>query len=830
MPTYSATGSSSSAKAPSGSSTKAGATLALAGLDLTTPVDMLQAGKTPYAKNFRLYAQQADSRKVAVSSRKGSGYVMEAQGQVTEYQQTSTTGASTASVGIITGQHGIRFQATNANHLTKIDIKPSDPTSTASGSLLIEVWSDAAGIPYKRLAVSSIDSGAIGATSAWVSARFINAPLLTASSYYWVIIRQQDDCVGQYQVDTTTAYTSYKTDSTIQNLAVQTYGVNIRIYSTPEATFKGLHRFLRDNGTNTTMVAYGTGMYYLDGSNVLQTITTGLNVNATQYKFANADNKVFWVNGYDGLMAWDGTFENTNSNLITNGTFETDASGWSTDASINGTIARTTAEHNTGVAALSITNSSGSRAVNQMLPISQNKRYRFKISVKVATAGAVSVYGITSSSSAYVNGASIKLITDISATTSWQNIDVYITPTSSFVGIQVRAASGVGTIYIDDVSLVDTGMSFITDPELQVGSDILYNKDRLWIKSATDPNRMQWCEAPGNPTAKTNPVDGTQIATLASEQWYNSWRSVDYRYVPRPHNGSPIVSSIGFQNAITVFTQDKKYIIDGYDTGSYTMRESTGSKGAVGIRSVAVDENFVWFVGADGFYKYNGSSDEKISTPIQQIFDACPRKADIRPVVWKNQVRFYMASSGSPYNDICMIYDKDLEEWMMDTESYVKGAIWLNDLNDSQDLLEVSSTVPQLFYADKQYNNLGAPIDFEYRFNYDSMKSPGQKKRIKRFVPILQGVDTSFPLTIAMDKDFQDSPKIKTLLMTVNGSTLGNFTLGDGTILGGDKSFKTQRQSYSGYANYWQFRLSRYAANNRIAFVGAQYTYKMKRL
>lgn len=352
----------------------------------------------------------------------------------------------------------------------------------------------------------------------------------------------------------------------------------------------------------------------------------------------------------------------------------------------------------------------------------------------------------------------------------------------------------------------------------------------MWIKSANDPNKVHWCEEPGNPTAKTNPVDGTQIATLVSEQWYNSWRSIDYRYVPQPHNGSPVTTWVNFQNAITVFTQDRKYIIDGYDPGSYTMRESTGSKGAVGIRSVAVDENFVWFVGSDGFYKYNGSADEKISTPISPIFDACPRKADIRPVVWQNQVRFYMASSGSPYNDICMIYDKDLEEWMMDTESYVRGALWLNDLNDSQDLVESSSTVPQLFYAEKQYNNLGAPIDFEYRFTYNSMKSPGQKKRIKRFVPLMQGVDTTFPITLAMDKDFEDSPKIKTLILSTNGSTLGNFTLGDGTLLGGAKSFKPQRQSYSGYAYYWQFRLSRYAANNRVAFVGAQFTYKTKRL
>lgn len=830
MPTSSFNGSTNQSKPPRGTNILGGATLGLAGLDLTTPVDMLKAGKTPFAKNFRLYAQQADSRKVAVSSRKGAGYFMEAYGQVDEYQQVSTTGASTTLTGVILGVQAVRFQAASNNHLTRVDIKPSDPVGGVTGTLLVEIWSDDAGVPYKKLATSSIDSGSIGTSSAYLPARFINAAKLTTSSYYWVIVRMQDDGTGQYTLDTTTAYAGYKTDSTLNSLAVQTYGINIKIYSTPEATFKGSHRFLRDNGSNTTMAAYGTGMYYLDGSNTLQPIVTGLSASATEYKFANADNKVFWVNGYDTLTAWDGTFEATNSNIVSNGTFETNSTGWATDASINGTVARTTAEHNTGVAALSITNTSGSRAANYIVSLSQNHRYRIKISVKVATAGTVNIYGISATSSTFVNGATTKIGADIAATTSWQNIDFYYTGAAPFIGFQVRGASGVGTIYIDDVSIVDTGISYITDTELHIASDIIYNKDRLWTKAANDPNYLQWCEAPGNPSAKTNPVDGTQIVTHASEQWYNSWRSVDYRYVPRPHNGSPVVKFIGFQNAITVFTQDKKYIVDGYDTGSYTMRESTGSKGAVGTRSVAVDENHVFFVGSDGFYRYDGSNDEKISTPIAPIFDACPRKADIKPVVWQNQVRFYMASSGSPYNDICMIYDKDIDEWMMDTEVYVKGALWLNDLNDSQDLLEYSSTVPQMFYADKQYNNLGAPIDFEYRFTYDSMKSPGQKKRIKRFVPILQGVDTTFPITLGMDKDFQDSPKEKTIVLTTNGAVLDSFTLGDGTILGGDKSFKTQRQSYSGYANYWQFRLMRYAANNRVAFIGAQYTYKTKRL
>ena len=52
MPTSSLNGSAKSTKPPSGTKILGGATLGLGGLDLTTPVDMLKAGKSPFAKKL----------------------------------------------------------------------------------------------------------------------------------------------------------------------------------------------------------------------------------------------------------------------------------------------------------------------------------------------------------------------------------------------------------------------------------------------------------------------------------------------------------------------------------------------------------------------------------------------------------------------------------------------------------------------------------------------------------------------------------------------------------------------------------------------------------
>lgn len=814
---------------PSGSKLQGGSVLDLRGLDLTTPVDAIQNGRTPFAKNFRLYAQQADSRQVAVSSRKGQGYIMEAVGQTEEYFEDTTGGASTVEVGIIEGVQGVRFQAGSTNRITRIDVKPSDPDGGVTGTLLVEIWSDNDGVPSKKLAVSSINSGSIGDTSAWLPARFVKAVQMVDNDYYWVIVRMQDDGVGKYTLDTTTDYAGYATDSTIQNFAVQSYGINIKVYGTPSGVFKGGYRYLRDNGDNVTVVAYGTSLYYLDGD-TLELIVSGLSSDAEHYSFASADNKLFWANGYDDLTWWDGTFLATNSNKLTNGTIDTDATGWQRSEWYDGTVARTTTSPQAGAGALSVTNTStNTRAAWTAITLEKYHKYRISYYVKAGTAANVTLKGLDDTPSDTTSAESSQIGNTVAATTSWQLVEFDYIPQTPFVGLQWSAPSGIGTFYLDTLSIKDYGVGYITDDELDIPETVAYHKDRLWTKSTVDYNKLQFSEAPGNPTAKTN-QSGAQIPTISSEQWYNAWRSVDYWYVPRPFNGSPVVGTISFQDSLTVFTQDKKYTISGYDTGSFFLRESTGAMGALSWKSIAVDENYIYFVAKDGFYRYNGSADEKISKLVSPLFDACPRKEDIRPVVWKNQVRFYMASSGSTVNDICLIWEKDLEEWQYDTDVYVDDALWYKDTDDDQDLIEFSSVVPQLFTAEEDYNSLGAPIDFEYRFKYDSMKSPGQKKRIKRFVPILQGVDTSYPLTVAMDKDFEDSPKIKKVLLVVNGATLDNFVLGDGTILGGNKSFKAKRQSYSGYANYWQFRLMRNAVNNRIAFVGAQYTYKTKRL
>lgn len=796
---------------------KMSAVLDLRGLDMVTPVDLLSDGHTPFSKNFRLYAQQADDRRVAVSSRKGPGYYTTPLGETLSDSNTGSTGASIVKVGVVTGIQLQPFTAPNNGRVTQIELKVSDPDANASGPLLVQIYSDKDGKPHKLLTESSILSGDVGSSSQWLSARYIKSIQLTSGDQYWIVARMQDDGKNTYSLDTTTSGTpAYATDSALFAATQQTYAINYRLYTTPDGIDKGAYRFARDNGQNLTVVAFGTTMYKVnEAEGTLVPILEGLSSEATEYRFTNGDNKVFWVNGYDELTNWDGTDETAAPNKVNNPGFESNTTGWT--AQTGTTLARSTTEFQSGVASAQLTAASGTRQMNQDLTLYKNRRYKVSFWAKgVAASGNVQLSANDSGSPV---AASVKALT-----TGWVKNEFYWTPGSDVTTIAIQSTDS--NVFIDNVSIIDTGIEYIIDTELPILSDIIMHKDRLWGVVASDPNKLVFSENPGNPA-----YDPTGVTpTTPREQWYYAWLSVSFWYVPRPHNGSPITALVSFQDALTVFTQDNKYVLSGYDRGSLFLRQSTGNKGAISRRGVISDENRIYFVSDDGLYEHNGSSDTKLSSLVNPLLDGCPRLRDISPVIWKNQVRFYMASEASPVNDICLIYDKDLQEMLLDTDTYVNRALYYNDADDDHQLVEFSSLTPTAYLAEQSYHSLGAPIDFEYRLKYDSMGSPMQRKRLKRFYPILQGVDSTFNIQLAMDKDFEDSPRVKEQLMTTNGAKLGEFKLGDGTLLGGDKSFKPKRQSYSGYAHYWQLRVKRKGVMNRVAFVGAQFSYKIKRL
>lgn len=806
------------------------------GLDMVSPIDLMKSGRTPYAKNFRLYAQQADDRQVAVSNRKGSGFYMNPLGETKTVQQESTAGASTHVIGKVLNNVLQKFVAADSNRVTRLDVKLANP-GTGRSAIIVELWSDNAGEPYKKLASSSFENGDISDTAGYITARFAQAPKLVSGDTYWIVLRVQDDGADGYTVSTTTNTTlAYVSNTGVSSPAVQTFSINYKLYTTAENAVRGIYRWNRDNGANITIVVIGTTMYYVDEStHMLVSIKTGLSASASYYSFTNADNKLFWVNSYDTLNTWDGTLEATNSNLITNGAFETNITGWAKVASqASTTVTRTTGQFHGGAASMDIANSGAIMSGYATANLKKNHTYHITYWAKVTNAANVTLKGTTadlSNALTFLTGTEAQIGSTLAATTSWQQVDITYTATEDMTYIFFSAANGAAHLYVDDIVIKDTGFGYITDAELEVLSQIVYHKDRLFGVSAANKNKFLWSEAPGNPTATTNPTTGAQTPTTSTSQWYNEWKSTSFQYVPRPYIGSPITSLQSFQDSLFIFTQDGKYVFSGYDTGSYTLRESTGFAGAVAPNSVCITKNFMYFIGKDGFWQFDGTNDKKISELVEPLFRGLTSRSQVTVSEWRNQVRFYIQEDGAAQNNACLIYHEGLKELQYDTETWISQSIPYGDADDDDQLIEVSSLVPTMYVAEQQYSHLGMPIDFEYRFNYNALKSPAQKKRIKKFFPLLQGVDSSYPLTVALDRDFQNSPRTKIVQLTVEGGVFGqDHELGDGLEFSSGTSFKQHRLRFSGYGYYWQMRVSRKAVNNRVALVGAQFSYKTKRI
>jgi hypothetical protein len=653
------------------------------GLDLTSPYDQIKNGRTPFAKNFRLYAEASDSRRVAISTRKGAGTYIPPYTETANISNTSTAGQAAAPIGVVLNWRAMHFTPSSAGRLTKLELNLR--RGTGVGPLTVSIHADDAGKPGTLIAETAIASSLIGDAYSYVPARFIEAPLLTGSTKYWAVAHIQDDGSGQYEwASNTTTSTSLVSNSSISGFGATTVALNYKTYLAPDYSDKGTFRFNTQSGINKTIVVYGTTIYSAnDGTGALTSIATGLSASATEYSFATADGKVFWVNGYDQLKAWDGT------------TVET-----------------------------------------------------------------------------------------------------------------------------------------ITDADLPILSQICMHKDRLWGVVAADKSKLVFSENPGVPAFLSDNV----TPTPANQQWYYAWLSVSFIYIPAPKRGDYITSIISFQDSLTVFTTAGKWVVSGSDRGSFNQRQSTGFKGAVSAGGTFVDENFIYFVAQDGFYRYNGSSDELISDmtaqgggSIQAEFDRIGDLTKVTIAKWKRQIRFYYGRDTS-YNTDCLLFHTVYEEWQHDTEVYVKRATYWSDADDDQRLVETSSLVPAIYNAEQDFNALGKAIDFAYWLKYDSMGGPAQRKRLLKYFPLVQGVGQPFVIDVDMDTDFANRPVKNQIILTEQGAVWSAFDWGDGTKWGGDTSFKPQKLRFPGYGYYHQMRISRKAANNPVNFFGVQYSYKAKRL
>jgi len=251
-----------------------------------------------------------DARMVKIGrykTRKGADRYSVPVGEAMSAELTAITGPS---VFTVNGSQAIAQKLTVARteRITKAEVRIKSTTSSA-GVLLVEYYTDNAGVPSELIGQSSIRPADVTSSFTWLPVYFIQAPAVTAAQVIWQVIRGQDAKCGNYEISTTTASTTALSSATAGAAwSVTTYSANVRLYTAPFSPVKGVQRAYRPNGLKVTTLAYGSSIATVnDSTGATTVIKADFNGAAVKYRSQMVQDAVYYVNGLEKPWKWDFT-------------------------------------------------------------------------------------------------------------------------------------------------------------------------------------------------------------------------------------------------------------------------------------------------------------------------------------------------------------------------------------------------------------------------------------------------------------------------------------------------------------------------------------------
>lgn len=408
-------------------------------------------------------------------------------------------------------------------------------------------------------------------------------------------------------------------------------------------------------------------------------------------------------------------------------------------------------------------------------------------------------------------------------------------------------AYGTDIYYIPDNPATPTSIS----------SDVSANATRVRFEQIDDKTIWADGEGParwndGSTTSIIGGMSGTPTHVIAHKNrlfWvkkeeptrvdfsglysFESYRGVDFFYVPNPKSPDHITGWCVFQDNLVIFTTTTKYIMSGNDISSFTMKQAVGTKGAISQEAIAVDRNYVYFMGDDKMiYRFNGVSDELLSDKMQPEFGAIQNLDDVRLAIHNNQVRVYYSRTPSIEVNRMAMLDLVFGQWFMDTEKPVRGAMSVK-IGTNTELLEFSSHAGWTFIGERGYSDLGKAIDFKYWTPYNAYTSGAAKDRIKRFRPVLRASESRYSMLVGRDIDFQNKPDMREYAVNGEGSQWGSgVTWGASSAnpaTWGSTQLVDRATPMSGRGKHTQYRFEKKGVDTPIELYGYIALYKAGR-
>jgi hypothetical protein len=246
-------------------------------------------------------------------TRKGFDFHSVAVGETKDDNQESTTGAADKSFNTVT-RYAQKFTTTSSGKLPRIDVRLKNDAA-ATGTILLELWSNISGAPGVLIARSSLASSDLTSAYVYKEVRFAEAPTLANTTDYWIVGYVQETSSGSYKWSSTTSGTdALVSTNSGTTWATTSYALNFKQYYATTGAVKGFHRAYKSDGTKVTLFAHGTVLYSVNNvTGALTSVKTGLSASATKYRFKTVNDIVYYVNGFDGYRK------------LTGGSFGTDA-------------------------------------------------------------------------------------------------------------------------------------------------------------------------------------------------------------------------------------------------------------------------------------------------------------------------------------------------------------------------------------------------------------------------------------------------------------------------------------------------------------------------
>lgn len=197
-----------------------------------------------------------------------------------------------------------RVQVSAAGRVTKVDVNIRG-LETATGVVVVEVYSDSSGTPGALLGRSTLAPSQAGADFAYVPAYILTAPLVAASQMLWVVLRAQSKSTQGYAASTTSAEaTALTSEGDAWNPA--TFAMNVKVSVSDDLPVKGVIRTYRSNGQKATLFAYGNTVASVnDTTGATIVLKSDFQSGSTYFRAKVVQDAAYFVTGVEKPWKYD---------------------------------------------------------------------------------------------------------------------------------------------------------------------------------------------------------------------------------------------------------------------------------------------------------------------------------------------------------------------------------------------------------------------------------------------------------------------------------------------------------------------------------------------